>query len=570
MLINPVERFYTKEDRINLAHLRSQADKLLGEIHTVRGELNGPNVGGNVQLVESLTARLTTLWDERWDIDNAQNNVLNAIEARYAASFNGNTAGILDDVRAIVDATEKEEYLAYQKTRTAEFKPLLENPPKDRKSPEYTLYKRTKALSVRGYQNCYLFILNRINAQLKALAYYGAGDEEALAIVEAKAASCYNKPKAAKIPRGPIERELPLIKKSEVRGDLLTLPSGQVTALLLDILGGDLGQIADRKTKYNRHGQLLVQENGDKRKVSYTAGQNTVTLQVDDFQKITGTNVQTKKLLIRILIRANEQAIHNGELTRNFVEFPLREMVGRGQYKNLDTARQGFFSGMDVITSLKASGKVTKGKNVLQSGKLEVLYTGADVTNATCIVYLNERINWGVIAPFFTLLPDYYFELPGRAADLLEYIFYLARQKQNLRKIAEQGYFTIGYRAIQNKLNLPNEDTIRNTKRDIKDAIESAIEAIEERYAHYAPPLLEGEEPSFSLLPLGDYDAPIKEYLDDGRLKVSLKGDYAQRFIEISERTAAKLEAARKRQERIEDRARSINLAKSQEAEKKP
>jgi len=304
--------------------------------------------------------------------------------------------------------------------------------------------------------------------------------------------------------------------------------------------------------------QLGVLEDVDKRRISYSKDKSTVQIEIDDFRKIVNCNPQAKKILTRILLRANEQAIHNGELYRDRVSFPLRELVGEGQYKNIETARQGFYNVADTLTGLKVSGAVVKGKKkTVKRGVVAVLFTGARVDNTTCEIYLNELLNWGLITPYYTGLPDYYFELPDRAAELLEYIFYIARQ--NTKQIAEQGYFTIGYRAIQYKLNLPNEigedgRPINNPRRDIKDAIEAAIEQIEEKYCKYAPPIPAGArgadaEPDFSLLPVADDNAPIKKYLDEGYLRVSLKGDYANRFIEISQKTAAKIEAARKRQE---------------------
>ncbi len=307
----------------------------------------------------------------------------------------------------------------------------------------------------------------------------------------------------------------------------------------------------------NRNIQLEVLENGDKRRISYSKDKSTVQIEIDDFRKIANKNPQTKKILTRILLKANEQAIRDGELVRDRVSFNLRELVGEGQYKNIETARQGFYNVASTLTGLKVSGAV--------------LFKAAKVDNTTCEIYLNELLNWGLITPYYTGLPDYYFELPDRAAELLEYIFYIARQ--NTKQIAEQGYFTIGYRAIQYKLNLPNEigedgRPINNPRRDIKDAIEAAIEQIEEKYCKYAPPIPAGArgadaEPDFSLLPVADYNAPIKKYLDEGYLRVSLKGDYANRFIEISQKTAAKIEAARKRRERIEDKAIAIKLADS-------
>lgn len=564
MRIDKVAPFYTLEDRRVLAELDAQLDALIEEAKELDNRIFAAQVDKDTELLNELAEKSTDIWVNRYKaVDTAKNERLYSIEQRYIEAFNGDIDAILEDVREIVAATEKEEYLASQKRTTESLKPILEQKPsKGSTSEEKKGYRAAKALSVRGYVNCYYFILERVRVQLNALHFYQSedGNAKAIAIAEERAGSFYSKPKGAKPARKPQERELPIIKGASVRGDLLTLPTSPALTLLYDVLGGgDLDQLPDRKRSYNRNIQLLVEGQGDKRRISYTKDKTTVSIEIDDFQKIMNRNPQTKKILTRILLRANEQAIHGGELTRTRVSFPLRELVGEGQYKNLETARQGFYNATGTLVGIKVSGKIERGKKKsLGQGRHEVFFTGASVDNATCEIFLNERLNWGLIAPYYTGLPDYYFELPDRAAELLAFIFDLARQ--NTRRIEEQGYFTIGYRAIQYRLNLPDENTTRNPKRDIKDAIEAAVEQIEEKYCKYAPPIPRDAtgtdaEPDFSLLPLGDATAPIKKYLDEGKLKVSLKGEYARRFIDLSHKTAAKIEAARKRRERIENRA---------------
>lgn len=71
----------------------------------------------------------------------------------------------------------------------------------------------------------------------------------------------------------------------------------------------------------------------------------------------------------------------------------------------------------------------------------------------------------------------------------------------------------------------------------------------------------------FSLLPVYDETATISEYLENGYLKVELKGAFAETFIAISKGTAKQIEAAQKRQARITEKAIAINTAKKLEAE---
>ena len=73
----------------------------------------------------------------------------------------------------------------------------------------------------------------------------------------------------------------------------------------------------------------------------------------------------------------------------------------------------------------------------------------------------------------------------------------------------------------------------------------------------------------FSLLPVYDEEAPIAEYLDNGYLKVELKGAFASTFIAISKDTEKQIADYQKRQARIQEKAIAQATAKKLESEKK-
>lgn len=342
------------------------------------------------------------------------------------------------------------------------------------------------------------------------------------------------------------------------------VPDSTASNLFLDVLGAgaDLADLPDRKRQVNHNTEYEVSENGNMRQISLKNGTAEVTIELADIEKVSGSNKPTKKLFVLSLIKANEQAIHNGQLTKDYISFPLQELVDIGFYKSSNSARTGFNKGADILTSLKIKGKVKKSKKKgVEINALEVLFTGARIEKGQCYIFFNPRISWGFLTQYFTILPSYYFRLPNRASDLLYYIFFLARQ--HTRDIKESGYFTIGFRAIQHKLQLPNEVGSPNPQRDIKDAIEDAIEQLEIEHSKTYGNM------EFSLLPVYDEKAPIAEYLDNGYLKVELKGAFAEKFIAISKDTAKQIETAQKRQARITERAVAINTAKKLESEKK-
>lgn len=343
--------------------------------------------------------------------------------------------------------------------------------------------------------------------------------------------------------------------------DFYNVPDSTASNLILETLGAGaaLADLPTRKRQVNHNTTLEVLESGKKRQVALKSQKAQITIELSDIDKLTGSNKPAKKLFVLALIKANEQAIFDGRLTKDYVSFPLQELIDTGFYSTPQSARKGFNAGMDTLTSLKIKGHIQQTKKRGSTiDAMEVLFTGARIERGQCTIFFNPRISWSFIAQYFTILPRYYFKLPNRASDLLYYIFYLARQ--HTRDIEEKGYFTIGFRAIQHRLQLPSEIGSPNPQRDIRDAIEDAIEQIEE--GHHK--LYNNEE--FSLLPVYDEAASITEYLDNGYLKVGLAGAFAETFIAISKETAKQIETARKRQERITTQAIAINTAKKMEA----
>lgn len=344
--------------------------------------------------------------------------------------------------------------------------------------------------------------------------------------------------------------------------DFYNVPDSTASNLILETLGAGaaIADLPARKRQVNHSTTLEVLESGKRRQVSLKTQKASVTIELADIDKLTGSNKPAKKLFVLALIKANEQAIHDGQLTKNYISFPLQELIDTGFYSTPQSARKGFNAGMDTLTSLKIKGHIQQTKKKGSSiDALEVLFTGARIERGQCTIFFNARISWSFIAQYFTILPRYYFRLPNRASDLLYYIFYLTRQ--HTKDIEERGYFTISFRAIQHRLQLPSEVGNNNPDRTIKQPIEEAIEQIEDGHSG-----LYGNE-DFSLLPVYDEYAPIANFLDNGYLRVELKGSFAEPFIAISEDTAKQIEAAQKRQARITEKAIAINTAKKLEAE---
>lgn len=125
---------------------------------------------------------------------------------------------------------------------------------------------------------------------------------------------------------------------------------------------------------------------------------------IEKIEKVTGSNKAAKKLFVLSLIKANEQAIHNGQLTKNYISFPLQELVDIGFYSSPQSARKGFDSGVDILTTLKINGKVKKSKKKgaeIDALEVQVLFTGARREKGQCYIFFNPYINWSFLIQYY-------------------------------------------------------------------------------------------------------------------------------------------------------------------------
>ena len=375
-------------------------------------------------------------------------------------------------------------------------------------------------------------------------------------------------------------REQPeLTRPEKPSAGFLNIPTGAPIAFMWDALsyGANVGELQERKKAITPNSNIDVTASGDKRLLTQTNKDGTaqITLEVSNIDEIAKTNKAAKKLFIRILNALNKNPNDHGKviITENkpYVEWALSAMVDDGNYSDTKNARRGFKLGSRGLASFQIKGKVTKKTTQNKDGEIveidpieatkpdamEALvlpFTAFVITDGTCRVYLNPLINWSFFTQYFTILPTYAYRLTNKALDLLFYIF--ERAKLNADRIKRDGYFTISFRAIQYKLSLPDETKAANPSNSIKGVIEKAITAIEESHkADY-------NNDSLKLTPIYTPNASISQYLDLGKLKVELSGEYAEFFTKFSQRKTDKLAAAQKRKEKKEQRREdAINKA---------
>ena len=344
------------------------------------------------------------------------------------------------------------------------------------------------------------------------------------------------------------------------------MPTSGSSDLVMKALGAgsSLAALPDAQKKVSHNQSITVRESGKKRQI-VAKGNNTETIiEIGDIEKLIGSNKAAKKMFAFALIKMNEQAYDykSGSLYHDEIGFSLQELVDMGYYSSTRAARRGFLQAMDTLTSLKLKAIVKKGKKSLTTAHADgegvlVMFTGAAVANSYCRVMLNYKVNWQPLFQYFTILPKFAFQLGNRPFDLLYTIFYLARQ--NSKQVKEKGYFTISLRAIQQRLDLPEESKTKNPSRDIMQPIEDAVADITKQLQ------ATGTEQEFIITAVYDDRANIMEYLDNGYLKIELRGLYAQPFIEGSTKQKKAIEKYQKRQEAIVDKAIAAKIEKETE-----
>lgn len=344
----------------------------------------------------------------------------------------------------------------------------------------------------------------------------------------------------------------------EVQETRLTknIPTGETISLVEAGLAGGakLPELPARRKRQNRHAQISVLENGgNKQAIDYTSESQHITIVFDNIDKLAAKKKGTSKFFTLALEKLTEQALNKGELFNNTIKVSIKELLERGFYADAKGARRGFDTAMDTLTTIKVKAEIKEGKTKVSTAKeVLVLFTGYERDNSgNCYIFLNERLNWKALAQYYTIIPSYYPKLTSNGLDLLNIIMNYARLPQNRKDLADKGHFFITLKAVQNALYLPDEEASKNPDRDIKQPIERALEDIETQEAGrgllYITPTVDGTE-------------PIKEYLK-GHLKIELKGEYLQRFIDITESQEKKIASATKRKNKIEDNAKAIALA---------
>ncbi len=230
-----------------------------------------------------------------------------------------------------------------------------------------------------------------------------------------------------------------------------------------------------------------------------------------------------KNIALYVLHKLGETHVEKDLFNDISISFPLTDLVEIGMYKDERTARKGYNRALEEITSIKLRAISRDASTEERSKDISVMFIKGGIHRGTCYMFLNKYIDWDKFAlSSYALLPRYYFSLPAKAQDLFYNIFSIARQHTR----GQQGdyiEFNIGFRNIQNMLALKPEETTKNPQRDIINPILDAIEKCQK----------ELDIDKVILEPKYNRAGNIRTFLD-GYLKVTMRGLYAEKILEIA------------------------------------
>ncbi len=487
------------------------------------------------------------------------------IKHQYILSFDGNVSKVTADAQNMLDRISKKKFQAYLQSLKRSipdenilrqlFQKLPE-PQQSKKINDIPLIIRQMNKQTSGnFKNCLHYLLNALRLYTDTLQYYGLPTAELEKLAEKKAAEWYKKPRNIReINISHIERSSEQAQKA-----FYDMPDSPASHFLIDILsaGSCIAEVPSRKKQVSHSTKYSVMQKGDKRLVSMENQNGSLTVEIEDISRLVKTGM---RFFILSMIKANEQILHDGKISREYITFSLEELIENGMYSSTRSARRGFLAARDALTSLKVRGQIEKGGKKNTIDDLSVLFIRGGIENNQCYLYMNPYVDWNFLAQYFTKIPKYFFCLSDNAARLLYYIFYLARQ--NTRNIAERGCFTIKFRSIHSLLMLPGEKGNPKPQETIKIPIEKAICEIETEHSK----IYRNQE--FSMLTVYDEKMKISEYLDEGYLKISMKGAFAADFIAWNSQKEQKTIQTEKRKARIAEKALAINTAKNIENSK--
>ena len=561
MIINKTDAFITELNRKRLVRLQALQDQLYNDYNSA------------LDLVENAKyydADKDKAISRLLDIEAQFDSTADEIEAihehatqRYVDHFEKDADALIEDIQDIINHIVLDDF----KKHLARYDRLFKQQKKqaeesDNKERVIELQNNQLRFYSDNELSMYCFLTDQVITQLHALESWGylsntEQGQRALGIIKSKSLGFYPaepEPEQLSIFLAP---EPPANKLPTLPADkhFLTYGNSSVTDGIFNLLAvTNMPQFLARQSSVNHGAKYKGEERDDTLTLSVKRPREEYTITVPK-SSTRGRENPVSDLFLFALMKVNEQALHGGMLSRDYIEFNLRELVDKGLYANMDSARRGFRIGADGLLSIKVGAERWIGKKKKygdkKAGVLFTSYNDPAGSGGQCQIYLSKDIDWRVVIAYWAIFPNYYFTLSRKGKALLYAIFYLARQ--NTDRINDQGYFTISFRALQHRLGLPDENDSKHAYK-IKEGIDKAIEEVEQAHSKHE------NNTELQLAPVYDPEWTAREYVAQGYLRVSFTGEYKKEYIAI----ATKTEQREKQAAKIRERANIKALAELQ------
>lgn len=221
----------------------------------------------------------------------------------------------------------------------------------------------------------------------------------------------------------------------------------------------------------------------------------------------------------------------------------LKEMVSLKMYSNTDHA----FTGLQTMYSQVRRIDIRELFNIVENGTHKKELTGGQLfyhRNRRGDIYTitaNDKFPFELFAKQYFLFPLWAYGLDAKSFDIVQYIFFLARQ--HAQEIANKGKFNISLDQLHNQLQLPLPDECNNQgKQRIRTPILESIAEITKAEAESKENPQTAINGTMGIIIHAPETRNTKEWLT-GYIEIKLTGDYITNHKKIAQSKQRQIEA---------------------------
>lgn len=202
---------------------------------------------------------------------------------------------------------------------------------------------------------------------------------------------------------------------------------------------------------------------------SFNSRNSNITISIEKLNNLFAKQDRKTKKIFNFLLQQYNQQGHSKEII-----FHLNSLVERGIYKSNDCARKGIKSCLSKLMSIRIAGTIKKGKKEIFT-TMQVVFVGIEIEKGVCTVDVNDKFDMNFLSQYFTIMPIWTYKLNTIAYDVVDYLFYRARQSIDDIKI--KGSFKVKIDSLSRHINQPDpKDTDRHTQFIVKPLLDAIKE----------------------------------------------------------------------------------------------